>query len=349
VEKLFTALDTDYEWLKTHRRLQVKALEWERSNKDNGFLLHGRDLDEAEQQISINATKNPNPTDLQREYVLKSRQASTRQRRITTGILITLVAVMTGIIVALAYPYVAEWNAKRLAQSEMILIPAGITTFGVTNNDSKVGVAVPLQQIRLAAFKIDKYEVTNKQYKLCVDYGDCTIPLEQADFNDPEKRNHPVVYVTLFQANNYCKWMGLRLPSEVEWERAARGAKGALWPWGNENPSTNRVNMPEPGTTNTTDGTQVVNSNIYGVSPEGIYNLVGNVWEWTSSYLYSGGNYDIAAHWDGTLKGFKGTQFYATRGGGWANQINYVSQNNPNKGTDARKDLGFRCAIDFKQ
>src|SRR5512141_2164414 len=67
LNKLFTALDTDYDWLKTHRRLQVKALEWERANKENGFLLRGKDLDDAEQQLSVNATKDPNPTDIQRE------------------------------------------------------------------------------------------------------------------------------------------------------------------------------------------------------------------------------------------------------------------------------------------
>jgi hypothetical protein len=131
LNKLFTALNTDYDWLKTHRRLQVKALEWERGDKDNDFLLRGRDLDEAEQQISINATKDPHPTDLQREYVLKSRQASTRQRRITTGILIGLIAGMLGVIVLLVKPYVDEAIARVQAQnqSQMIPVPAGNIDF----------------------------------------------------------------------------------------------------------------------------------------------------------------------------------------------------------------------------
>ncbi|MFN8413905.1 MAG: TIR domain-containing protein [Anaerolineales bacterium] len=84
--KLLNGIQTDYEWAQTHRRLQVKALEWERSQKESSFLLRGKDLQDAESQLAVNTSKEPHPTDLQREYVLKSRQAADRQRRITTGI-----------------------------------------------------------------------------------------------------------------------------------------------------------------------------------------------------------------------------------------------------------------------
>jgi WD40 repeat protein len=84
--KLMTAIKTDYEWVQIHRRLQVRALEWERGSKDKSFLLRGKDLQTAEAQLVTNAGKNPTPTDLQTDYVIKSRQASDRQRRITSGI-----------------------------------------------------------------------------------------------------------------------------------------------------------------------------------------------------------------------------------------------------------------------
>jgi len=344
---LFTALDTDYDWLKTHRRLQVKALEWERADKENGFLLRGKDLEEAEAQISINANKNPYPTDIQREYVLKSRQATDRQRRITTSSLSAAVIVMIGIIVALAYPYVAEWNGQRLARGELVPIPAGPSLFGINNADSEAGTAVPLIQITLPAFRIDKYEVTNGQYKLCVTYGNCTVPLEQANYQDPKKQNYPVVFVTLFQAGNFCRWIGQRLPTEAEWERAARGPDGKPWPWGEKIPSPDFVNMPAQGTYTATNGLQPKDSNSEAISDEGVYNLVGNISEWTSSYLYQGGTYSMA-HWDGSPENFQGTALYATRGGGWANKIEYVSQITPNAGTDVREDIGFRCAADVK-
>ncbi len=134
LEKLFTALDTDYDWLKTHRRLQVKALEWERSNKESGFLLHGKDLEEAEQQISVNANKDPHPTDIQREYVLLSRQGATRQRRITTGILVFIILMLAGISAYFAIPRIQEAIAKNRARGEMVSIPEGPSVFGTENS-----------------------------------------------------------------------------------------------------------------------------------------------------------------------------------------------------------------------
>jgi len=343
LDKLFTALDTDYDWLKTHRRLQVKALEWERSNKENGYLLRGKDLEEAEQQISINANKDPHPTDIQREYVLKSRQSTDRQRRITTISLYAAVVVMLGIIVALAYPYVAEWNAKRLARGEMILIPAGDTIFGTDIQTSLEDGYPRRQSIYLPSFQISKYEVSNYQYGLCVKYGNCSVPADQTDFREESKQNHPVVNVTLYQASNYCQWLGQRLPISAEWERAARGPNGYAWPWGNE------ALNPELITGN--DGTQPVDSKPASASkPEGIFNLIGNVWEWTSSYeTPKGSNYDIALFWDGKPETYKGTDLFILRGGGWeyyyADDV-VLSFTYP--GVTASAELGIRCAADPK-
>jgi formylglycine-generating enzyme required for sulfatase activity len=343
LNKLFTALDTDYDWLKTHRRLQVKALEWERSNKEGGFLLHGKDLEEAEKEISIHATTNPNPTDIQREYALKSRQTTDRQRRITTVSLYAAVVVMLGIIVALAYPKVAEWNAKRLARGEMVTIPAGDTIFG-TDNPEYVDLGfVPRQSIHLPAFQIGKYEVTNYQYGLCVDYGNCTVPADQTDFREELKQNHPVVYITLYQASNYCRWLGQRLPTSPEWERAARGPNGADWPWGND--------ALNPEVLTLEGGTQPVDSNPAGVSkPEGIYNLIGNVWEWTSTYHYEKGtDFDIKEFWNGEPDAFKGTDSFILRGGGW--EYYYGDDVAPYftfLGIDANGELGIRCVADIK-
>jgi formylglycine-generating enzyme required for sulfatase activity len=348
LEKLLAALDTDYDWLKTQRRLQVKALDWERANKDNGFLLRGKDLDEAEEQISINATKDPNPTDLQREYVLKSRQAADRQKRITTGVLVFIILMLVGISAYLITPYIQEAVAKNQARGELVSISAGTFHFGTNNELALASGAIPARDIPLPAFQIGKYEVTNKQYKLCVTYGNCTVPLEQTDYQNDKKENLPVVYVTLFQANNYCHWVGQRLLTEVEWERAARGPEGKNpWPWGTKDPTPEFVNMPALDTGLPTPGLKEANSNADAASvpPESVYNLVGNVWEWTSSYFYLGGEYDMS-HWDGSSETFKGTAYYATRGGGWANKIDYISQSNPNTGTDVREDLGVRCGAD---
>lgn len=98
-DKLTSAINTDYEWVQIHRRLQIRALEWARGNKDNSFLLRGKDLQEAEAQLVANAGKDPKPTDLQTEYVIKSRQVSGRQKRITTGIVIVGVIALAALAV----------------------------------------------------------------------------------------------------------------------------------------------------------------------------------------------------------------------------------------------------------
>ena len=350
LDKLFTALDTDYDWLKAHRRLQVKALEWERANKENGFLLHGRDLEDAEQQISINANKNPYPTDLQRDYVLKSRQGATRQRKITTGILAFIIVMLVGITAYLGVPRILERIAQSRARGEMVLIPEGPSIFG-TETARFIDLGVPARQTitSLPAFQIDKYEVSNYQYGLCVKYGNCTVPINQSDYKDPAKQNYPVVNITLFQANTYCRWLGQRLPNHFEWERAARGPNAYEWPWGNDKePTRETANMPWNEYKPT--GLEPIESNQAGKSPEGIYNLAGNAAEWTSTIIsQEDGSItdDLRQVWNGDPDTFDGTLTYVQRGGGWKNNVDEISLYTPDLGTSARNDLGFRCITDI--
>jgi hypothetical protein len=115
--KLTTAIQTDYEWVQLHRELQVKALEWQRSNYENSFVLRGKELQDAELQLAVNSSKEPNPTDLQREYVLRSKQASERQRRMTMGIAVVVAIVMTGLAVVAFVLAGAARNAEAAAIS----------------------------------------------------------------------------------------------------------------------------------------------------------------------------------------------------------------------------------------
>jgi len=346
VNKLFTALDTDYDWLKTHRRLQVKALEWERADKENGFLLRGRDLEDAEQQISVNANKDPHPTDIQREYVLLSRQGATRQRRITTSVLALIIAMLTGITAYLGIPRLMDRIAQSRARGEMVLIPEGPTIFGTEDpiyiNEYGFPPRRPIASV--PAYKIGKYEVNNYQYALCVEFGNCTVPVNQTEFQDPQKQNYPVVNVTLFQATTYCQWLGQRLPNQLEWERAARGPGLYAWPWGNDRePTPETANMPwneySPA------GLLPVDSIPAGTSPEGIYNLVGNASEWTTSFMHQDlTTYDPAQFWDENPETYDGTLVYVERGGSWQDEVDEVGLYSPSRGTAARNDLGFRCA-----
>ncbi len=114
IQKLLTAMHTDYDWVQAHRRLQVKALEWERNHRDTGFLLRGKDLQDAEQALATNTSKEPHPTDLQREYVFASRKATDRQRRILTGVSVAGVILMAALAV---YGFI-QAGLARTAQAE---------------------------------------------------------------------------------------------------------------------------------------------------------------------------------------------------------------------------------------
>ena len=113
-KKLITAIKTDYDWVQAHRQIQVKALEWERSGFEKSFLLRGKELQDAEHQLATNTSKEPHPTDLQREYVHESRRASDRQRGITTAIsLVGIIALALLAFFGFTQAALATVNAKE--------------------------------------------------------------------------------------------------------------------------------------------------------------------------------------------------------------------------------------------
>lgn len=122
IKKLLTAINTDYEWVQIQRRLQVKALEWERSKQEGSFLLRGKDLQDAELQLATNSAKQPHPTSLQREYVLRSRQAADRSRRITAIISAIGIIALTALSIASLF-WANESNQNRI-EAEANLVKA---------------------------------------------------------------------------------------------------------------------------------------------------------------------------------------------------------------------------------
>lgn len=163
-----------------------------------------------------------------------------------------------------------------------IQIPAGTFVMGAMDvyreNDE-----LPPHDVTLDSYWIDQVEVTNGMYELCVTAGDCRQPSElrsdnrQEYFNNPEFRDYPVVYVTWYDADAYCQWAGRRLPTEAEWERAARGDDKRNYPWGDELPNEYNSNSE-----NTVGDTSRVGSYAEGASPFGVLDLAGNVWEWVA-------------------------------------------------------------------
>lgn len=217
----------------------------------------------------------------------------------------------------------------------------------------------PIHTVTLTRpYWIDVYEVTNDQYKACVDAGVCDEPVETLSsthnnyFNNRAYRNYPVIYVTWHMADTFCRdWRGGRLPGEAEWEYAARGGNDWVYPWGNSAVGESLLNFCDAGCDfswadgRAEDGypndTSPVGDFPDGVSPFGLYDMAGNVWEWVQDWY---GPYQEGPATDptGPLDGLERVR----RGGSWGNSASLVRLSNRGHGSPdfADDSQGFRCA-----
>jgi formylglycine-generating enzyme required for sulfatase activity len=248
-----------------------------------------------------------------------------------------------------------------------VYVPAGEFTMGADDKDAqthlKPGRAyseVPVHQVTLDSYWFDKFEVTTGQYALCVKAGACQAPhlftsgygsaYRPFYYGTEEYKDYPVIWVSWFYAKDYCGWAGRRLPTEAEWEKAARGTDGRKYTWGNDPVSSTvanlcDINCPLPqanGLYNDGFGnTAPVGSFPAGASPYGAMDMAGNVWEWTSSlikdYPYSAtdGREDLTA-----------TGERSWRGGSWTNGYWWMRVTLRYRSVDWywNYNLGFRCA-----
>ncbi len=179
---------------------------------------------------------------------------------------------------------------------EMVLVPGGEFQFGCASTGQPSSVCSQedaLRTIYLDTYAIDKYEVTNAQYAACVRDGPCLAPnpfsaMPPPEFGDPAYANHPVSYVSWFDANTYCTWAGKRLPTEAEWVKAARGrADARIYPWGDEPPDCTRAGLIRNDSGKLVPcvpGSQPVGSHPAGASPYGAMDMCGSVGEWVNDW-----------------------------------------------------------------
>lgn len=175
-------------------------------------------------------------------------------------------------------------NIKISAMDGMtqLLVPAGTLIMGGIDV-YRESDELPVHEVSISTFWIDQVEVTNGMYNLCMQAGSCRPPsLNNSDnrveyFGNPEFQDYPVVHVTWYDANTYCQWAERRLPTEAEWERAARGDDKRNFPWGDEPP-----NQYNSNSLNIVGDTSRVGSYAEGASPFGALDMAGNVWEWVA-------------------------------------------------------------------
>jgi formylglycine-generating enzyme required for sulfatase activity len=226
----------------------------------------------------------------------------------------------------------------------MVYVPAGEFAMGSERLDNEK----PVHTVYLDSFWIDRTEVTNAQFRHCVEAGACQAPTTCDDgfpnYGDEGKANSPVVCADWSQAESYCRWAGARLPTEAEWEKAARGTDGRVYPWGNDPASCDRVNTYVDSEGGRCVGHAVdVGSYPAGASPYGALDMAGNVWEWVADW------YDAEYYARSPLHNPQGPEsglFKVLRGGCWLYGSSDIRtafrvEDPP---TIRRYQIGFRCA-----
>lgn len=275
----------------------IRDLGLDKEEHDGGANLppHLREFLEDPRLVSLLSRGKPFPSDEESISVYTHLSASTQPRR----------------------PVTDDFRLPQTTEG-MVMIPQGMFLMG------DVGRATTLD-----GFEIDLYPVTNRQYQRFRDEtGYAQTPEHWRDGTYPtEKADHPVVNVSLEDCQAFATWAGNRLPTEQEWEKAARGPNGRRYPWGNTFNRQNCNNL-EAGRQDTSDVSEFPN----GASQYGVYDTCGNAWEWTSTAVRPG-NEDARV----------------IRGGSWASPKEGVQATTRGyeRVAKRRRDLGFRCARDL--
>ena len=309
------------------RRIERNADDWQRNGRDPGELYRRRNLADALERGR------------KREYELSQNAVAFltagRRRRLLgrLGLATIAVAALAGVVWLAIAPVREAW-LKRQAQnlSPTVLLPAGPATVGPGD-----------RRVTFPPLSVDVHEVTNQQYRLCVQARRCAPPEEP--YNDEKyvqgDRLRPVVYVTAYDAATFCSWIGRRLPTEAEWERAARGTDGRRFPWGAARPRPGQVNAILAG--HQSRGLVPVDAPGFagGRSADGVEQLLGNAAEWTATRVRDTGNGQLQRQ--GDWNGRDRVLGLVVKGGGWQEDVEDAKYATIADAILPDAQTGFRC------
>ena len=260
--------------------------------------------------------------------------------------------------VSISSPGSTQYRAADGA--EMMLVSAGEFLMGSTDADPKAADdETPAHTLYLDAFWIDRTEVTNARYaqflnalgehtSACGERACVETQVEDEDSHilregglyvvESGFEDHPVIEVTWYGAQAYCTWVGARLPTEAEWEKAARGVDGRSYPWGDQSPDCKKAQYAD-----CSGMTVPVGSKSAGASPYGVLDIAGNVWEWVVDW------YDPAYYSSSPVQNPQGPDLgerKVFRGGSWGYLSTFIRTTDRvrNRPTYAGFNVGFRCA-----
>ncbi|HVO93981.1 MAG TPA: SUMF1/EgtB/PvdO family nonheme iron enzyme [Terriglobales bacterium] len=266
--------------------------------------------------------------------------SAARQRRLKYGaIVLAIICIGAGVFFSLTWRSHGVTVGKDGAPE--ILIPAGAFVMG-DDEDS------PRREIFVDAFYLDKFEITVRRYaQFLAATGNVRPPAEWETVHIQTDGELPVVGVDWGDAASYCKWAGKRLPTDAEWEKAARGTDERKYPWGNDAPTPERARYGKPYQNAVyKDGVVRVGSYTKGASPFDIFDLAGNVSEWVADwYSESFPRGDVR-----NPKGPESGTGRVIRGGGWYDPPQRISATRRMYASPSNRadDIGFRCASDVK-
>ena len=336
-------LDEDRPSLQMQQQLNEAADEWKAHGHDKSYLFRGRRLAEVQKWLDQHKKAL---SQAERDFFKASFQESVRQRNITR-IFWGMAAVLSLWLLILGpgtWVYHELLRRQALGASGLIEVTGGDIVFGSNDPEQPFSIGEPPQQtVAVATTWFEATEVTMHQYDLCVRARRCDSPLFTEPVNLEARARHPVTHVTLYQAMAYCAWLGRRLPNTYEWELAARGTNGRPWPWYDpdlpaDHPR-NRLSS-DKGIFISFDAspanTDPVGTHRAGATSEGILDLYGNVWEWTTSAVDLGSN--AITPWDGNKDAH-----IIQRGGAWNAGLRRITEIRPSIAAGAEWDAGFRC------